>query len=86
MNRVLWLIKIMFVIIQTAISLIGYILLNVFIEPIIYLFANSTEGFNKNFQLTIIHVFRYDSFGCCVSLGINVAVMALFFGLHYLRQ
>lgn len=68
------------VIIQASIGLAGYILLNVFIEPITYLFANSTEGFNENFQLTIIHVFRYDSFGSCVPLGINAAVMALLFG------
>lgn len=68
------------VIIEAAIGLVGYILLNVFIEPITYLFANSTEGFNENFQLTIIQVFRYDSFGGCVPLGINAAVMALLFG------
>lgn len=68
------------VVIEAAIGLVGYILLNVFIEPITYLFANSTEGFNENFQLTIIQVFRYDSFGGCVPLGINAAVMALLFG------
>ncbi len=68
------------VVIQAAIGFVGYILLNVFIEPITFLFANSTEGFNENFQLTIIQVFRYDSFGGCVPLGINAAVMALLFG------
>lgn len=68
------------VVINAAIGLVGYILLNVFIDPITYLFANSTEGFNKEFQDTIIMVFRYDSFGGCVPLGINSAVMALLFG------
>lgn len=67
-------------IIESIIGLIGYILLNVFIEPITYIFANSTEGFNREFQLTIIKVFRYDSFGGCVPLGVNAAVMALLFG------
>lgn len=68
------------VVINAGIGLVGYILLNVFIGPITYLFANSTEGFNKEFQETIIMVFRYDSFGGCVPLGINSAVMALLFG------
>lgn len=67
-------------IINASIGLIGYILLNTFIEPITYIFANSTEGFNYEFQQTIIRVFRYDSFGGCVPLGINCAVMALLFG------
>ena len=67
-------------VINSVIGLIGYILLNVFIEPITWVFANSTEGFNYEFQQTIIKVFRYDSFGGCVPLGINSAVMALLFG------
>lgn len=68
------------VIIQAFIGFVGYILLNIFIEPITFLFANSTEGFNHEFQQTIIAVLRYDSFGGCVPLGINAAVMALLFG------
>lgn len=67
-------------VINAVIGLIGYILLNVFIGPITYLFANSAEGFNYEFQQTIIKVFRYDSFGGCVPLGINAAIMALLFG------
>lgn len=67
-------------VINAGIGLIGYILLNTFIEPITYLFANSTQGFNQEFQQTIIMVFRYDSLGGCVPLGINAAVMALLFG------
>lgn len=66
--------------INAGIGLIGYIFLNVFIDPITWLFANSAEGFNYEFQQTIIRVFRYDSFGSCVPLGVNSAVMALLFG------
>lgn len=68
------------VIINSLIGLVMYILLNVFIDPITYIFANSAEGFNEEFQQTIIHVYRYDSFGSCVPLGINTAIMALLFG------
>lgn len=67
-------------IINAVIGLVGYLLLNLFIDPITYLFASSTQGFDYEFQQTIIHVFRYDSFGSCVPLGINAAVMALLFG------
>ena len=67
-------------VINTLIGLVGYILLNVFIYPITYLFANSTGGFNSEFQQIIIHIYRYDSFGSCVPLGIYASVMALLFG------
>jgi putative MATE family efflux protein len=67
-------------IINAAIGFIGYILINVFIGPITYLFANSKDGFNTEFQQTIIRILRYDSFGGCVPLGINSAIMALLFG------
>lgn len=67
-------------IIEALIGLVCYILLNAFIGPISYLFANSVQGFNYEFQQTIITVFRYDSFGGCIPLGINCAIMALLFG------
>jgi len=67
-------------IIEALLGLICYIILNVFINQISFVFANSAEGFNYEFQQTIIKVFRYDSFGGCVPLGINCAIMALFFG------
>lgn len=69
------------VIIESLIGLALYILLNVFISGISFLFANSAQGFNHEFQNTIIKVFRYDSFGGCVPLGVNCAIMALLFGL-----
>ncbi len=67
-------------VINVIIGFVGWVLINVFIEPVTFLFANSTQGFNEGFQQTIIHVLRYDSFGSCVPLGINCAVMALLFG------
>ena len=72
-------------IVNSLIGLIGYLLLNLFIGPITWLFANSTQGFNHEFQQTIINVFRYDSFGSCVPLGINSAIMALLFGFGKTR-
>lgn len=68
------------VIINGIIGLVMYLLLNAYIEPITYVFANSSQGYNEEFQKTIIHVFRYDSLGGCIPLGINAAVMSLLFG------
>ncbi len=72
-------------IINVAIGFVGYVLINVFIYPVTGIFANSVEGFNAEFQQTIIRVLRYDSFGSCVPLGINAAVMALMFGFGYTK-
>ncbi len=68
------------VVIDAAIGAVGLILLNVFLEPITWLFANSAEGFNEEFQRLIMHVFRYEALGGCIPLGINSACMALLFG------
>lgn len=67
-------------VINASIGAVGYVLLNVFMGPISWLFANSAEGFNEEFQQMIIHVARYESIGGCVPLGINSACMALLFG------
>ncbi|MCM1065344.1 MAG: MATE family efflux transporter [Eubacterium sp.] len=66
--------------INAAIGAVGLIILNVFLGPITWLFANSTEGFNEEFQQLIMHVFRYEALGGCIPLGINAACMALLFG------
>lgn len=63
----------------------GWFLLLLFIQQISYLFANSTSGFDVAFQQTIIKVFMYDSFGSCVPLAINAAVMSLLFGFGYTK-
>lgn len=72
-------------VINMAIGFVGWIGINIFIEPITYIFANSIEGYNREFQQTIISVLRYDSFGSCIPLGINAAVMALLFGFGYTK-
>lgn len=72
-------------IINMGIGFVGWILINVFIDPVTAIFANSVEGFNAEFQQTIIRVLRYDSFGSCVPLGVNTAVMALMFGFGYTK-
>lgn len=72
-------------IINAAIGLVGWFLINGFIEPISYLFANSSQGLDAEFQQLIIKVIRYESVGGCVFLGINASVMALLFGFGYTK-
>lgn len=67
-------------VINSIIGAVGLVLMNVFLEPISWLFANSAEGYNREFQELIMHVFRYESLGGCIPLGINSACMALLFG------
>jgi len=67
--------------INAGIGAAGLLLLNLFLEPISWLFANSAEGFNTEFQQMIVHMYRYESIGGCIPLGINCACMALMFGL-----
>lgn len=67
-------------VINAGIGAVGLLLLNVFLGPITWLFANSAEGFNEEFQQLIMHVFRYEAIGGCIPLGINSACMALLFG------
>jgi len=66
--------------INATIGLIMLVLLNLFIDPITYIFANSREGFSPEFQQIIKDVFRYEALGGCIPLGVNCAVMALLFG------
>lgn len=72
-------------VINAAIGAVGWVLLNVFLDPITWIFANSTEGFNEEFQQLIMHVFRYEALGGCIPLGINGACMALLFGFGKTR-
>lgn len=72
-------------IINVTVGIIGWAVINIFIDPITGIFANSVEGFNHEFQETIVHVLRYDSFGSCAPLGVNCAVMALLFGFGYTK-
>lgn len=72
-------------VINVLIGIAGWLLINIFIEPVTWIFANSQEGFNTEFQQIIIRVLRYDSFGSCAPLGINCAVMALLFGFGYTK-
>ncbi len=67
-------------IINATIGFIIWGITNLFIGPISYLFASSQEGFDADFQRKLILVFRYDSFGSCVPLGVHSAIMALLFG------
>lgn len=68
-----------------SVGFAGWVLINLFIGPLTWIFANSQGGFQADFQQTIIRVLRCESLGGCVPLGITAAVMALLFGYGYTR-
>ncbi len=71
-------------IINLCIGTAGFLLLNAFAWPFSYLFANSTAGFDPEFQAMIVRIFRYDSISC-ITLALSSATMALLFGLGYTK-
>jgi putative MATE family efflux protein len=71
------------IVFNVTIGFFGWLILNIFINKISFIFANSIGGIDVNFQETIIKVFIYDSFGSCLPLGISISAMALLFGLGY---
>ncbi len=68
-----------------AVGLVGWTLINLFLSPLTFLFANSQDGLQADFQQLIIKVLRWESLGGCVPLGVTAAVMALLFGYGYTR-
>lgn len=69
--------------INVLIGVIGLTTTFVFMEPISYVFARSTNGFNAEFQKMIISMYRIEGIGSCIPLGINSAVIALLLGFGY---
>jgi len=67
-------------IVNLIIGLIIWILLNVFFTPISSLFANSSNGNDPEFQKLLISIFRWDSLGSCVPMGVTIACFALLMG------
>lgn len=67
-------------VINALIGLAGLIVLNLLANPIAYLFAFAKGKADPEFQQLIVHIFRYESYGSCIQLGIYDAVMALLFG------
>ncbi len=72
-------------VINIFIGFVGLISTLLFIEPLSYLFANSANGVDKEFQDMIITMYRIESYGSCIPLGVNAAVMSMLLGFGYTK-
>ncbi|MBE6350765.1 MAG: MATE family efflux transporter [Spirochaetaceae bacterium] len=72
-------------IINMIVGFLFWVILNLLIESIGFVFASSTQGVNVEFQQMIVKIFRYDSFGGCLPLGVSSACMAFLFGYGYTK-
>ncbi len=62
--------------ITVALSLVGTIILYIFSDSLIHIFAESKSGYDAYFETLIKNVFRYDLFSC-LPLAFNAAASAL---------
>lgn len=73
------------VVVNVSIGVVGLVMTLLFLKPISYVFANSSGGFDTEFQNMIITMYRMESFGSCIPLAFNSAVMALLLGFGYTK-
>lgn len=69
------------VVINLLFGTAGLIISLLSIDTLSFLYANSSEGLNLEFQGIIKNIFRYDSIGTIVPWGISASVMAFMYGL-----
>ena len=72
-------------VINLAIGVIGLVTTLIFLEPISYIFAKSSSGFNEEFQQMIMAMYRIECIGSCIPLGINSAVTSMLLGFGYTK-
>lgn len=72
-------------VINVCVGIIGFILTRVFLDQISLIFATSASTVDTQFQQLIIKVYKYESLGGCIPLGVNSAVMGLMLGFGYTK-
>lgn len=71
--------------INLAIGVAGLVLTHLFLRQITFLFSNSAQGLDAQFQQMIMDIYFYDSIGGCIPLGVTTAAIALLLGLGYTK-
>jgi Na+-driven multidrug efflux pump len=72
-------------VINLVIGVVGMISTLLFLEPLSFLFANSAKGVDKEFQDMIMMMYRIESIGSCIPLGVNAAVISMLLGFGYTK-
>lgn len=73
-------------IINLIIGFIAWILLNLFFNQISALFSTTAHGNDLEFQKMLINIFRWDSLGSCVPMGVSITCFAYLMGFGKTKQ
>lgn len=73
-------------IVNLLIGVAAWILLNVFFQEISALFSTTAQGNDAEFQKMLISIFRWDSLGSCVPMGISITCFAFLMGYGETKQ
>ena len=71
--------------INVGIGVVGMITTLLFLEPLSFLFANSAKGVDVEFQQMIMSMYRIESIGSCIPLGVNASVISLLLGFGFTK-
>lgn len=72
--------------VNVGVGIIGFVLSRVFLNQLSTLFASSTVGMNEEFKQMIEVIYRFESLGGCIPLGINTSIVALLLGFGYTKH
>ncbi len=72
-------------VVNVTIGIVGMITTLMFLKPLTFIFANSSGGFDAEFQNMIISMYRFEAFGGCIPLAFNASVISLLLGFGYTK-
>lgn len=72
-------------IINLIVGVIGFVITRVYLNQISTIFSSSASGMNYQFKEMIYSIYRLESLGGCIPLGINAAVVSLMLGFGYTK-
>lgn len=72
-------------VINVIVGIIGFVLTRVYLNQISGVFSNSVNGVDYQFKEMIYNIYRLESLGGCIPLGINAAVVSLMLGFGYTK-
>ncbi|WP_099470001.1 MATE family efflux transporter [Konateibacter massiliensis] len=72
-------------VVNVIVGVIGFVLTRIFLNQISILFSSSASGVDYQFREMIYSIYRLESLGGCIPLGINASVIALMLGFGYTK-
>lgn len=72
-------------VINIVVGIFGFVLTRLYLNQISNVFSNSVNGVDYQFKEMINNIYRFESLGGCIPLGINAAVISLMLGFGYTK-